>query len=92
MKKDGIKRAIAFSQYPHYSCTTTGSSLNHLWTTLKQLNLENEFKWSLIDRWPTYPLYIDAIANRINQAIDQFLLKEPQEEGKKRRRRSNSSI
>lgn len=25
MKKDGVERAVAFSQYPQYSCTTTGS-------------------------------------------------------------------
>jgi ferrochelatase len=28
MKTDGVKRAVAFSQYPQYSRTTTGSSLN----------------------------------------------------------------
>ena len=25
MKRDGVKRAIAFSQYPQFSCTTSGS-------------------------------------------------------------------
>jgi ferrochelatase len=30
MKRDGVKRAIAFTQYPQYSCSTTGSSLNEL--------------------------------------------------------------
>ena len=30
MLEDGITRAIAFSQYPQYSCSTTGSSLNEL--------------------------------------------------------------
>src|SRR5690606_30252279 len=28
MKRDGVKRAVAFSQYPMYSCTTTGTFLN----------------------------------------------------------------
>eukprot|EP01100_Stratorugosa_tubuloviscum_P001951 TRINITY_DN1446_c0_g4_i1.p1 TRINITY_DN1446_c0_g4~~TRINITY_DN1446_c0_g4_i1.p1 ORF type:complete len:414 (-),score=159.47 TRINITY_DN1446_c0_g4_i1:10-1251(-) len=27
---DGVKRVIAFSQYPQYSCSTTGSSLNYI--------------------------------------------------------------
>ncbi|KOB68314.1 Ferrochelatase [Operophtera brumata] len=27
-KKDGVSRAVIFSQYPQYSCATTGSSLN----------------------------------------------------------------
>lgn len=30
MRRDGVKRAIAFTQYPQYSCSTTGSSLNEL--------------------------------------------------------------
>ena len=34
MAADGVKRAIAFPQYPQFSCTTTGSSLNHLWREL----------------------------------------------------------
>ncbi|OWR50373.1 ferrochelatase [Danaus plexippus plexippus] len=28
MERDGVKRAVIFSQYPQYSCATTGSSLN----------------------------------------------------------------
>ena len=31
MKADGVRRAIAFSQYPQWSCTTAGSSMNDLW-------------------------------------------------------------
>ncbi|PAV20283.1 ferrochelatase [Pyrrhoderma noxium] len=31
MKEDGVKRAVAFTQYPQYSCSTTGSSLNELY-------------------------------------------------------------
>ncbi|KAI5454839.1 ferrochelatase hem15 [Naganishia albida] len=30
MRRDGVTRAIAFTQYPQYSCSTTGSSLNEL--------------------------------------------------------------
>ena len=31
MKADGVRRAVAFTQYPQYSCSTTGSSLNELY-------------------------------------------------------------
>jgi protoporphyrin/coproporphyrin ferrochelatase len=31
MKADGVQRAVAFTQYPQYSCSTTGSSLNELY-------------------------------------------------------------
>ena len=36
MKTDGIKRAVAFTQYPQFSCSTTGSSLNELWRAAKK--------------------------------------------------------
>lgn len=31
LREDGIKRAVAFTQYPQYSCSTTGSSLNEIY-------------------------------------------------------------
>lgn len=37
-------------QYPQWSCTTTGSSLNQLWRELERLDMKDDFKWSLIDR------------------------------------------
>src|SRR5436309_3550502 len=55
MKKDGVRRAVAFTQYPQYSCSTTGSSLNELYRKLLEYDVERSIKWSLIDRWPTYP-------------------------------------
>ena len=30
LARDGVTRAVAFTQYPQYSCSTTGSSLNQL--------------------------------------------------------------
>jgi ferrochelatase len=72
MKADGVERAIAFSQYPQWSCTTTGSSMNHLWRELDRLNMTNDFKWSLIDRWNTHPGYIDAVAQRVRMGLAQF--------------------
>ncbi len=72
MKADGVTRAVAFSQYPQYSCTTTGSSLNHLWRELKRLNLSDTFKWSVIDRWPVYTSFIDAVVARIQLGLCQL--------------------
>jgi len=69
MKADGIKRAVAFSQYPQFSCTTTGSSLNHLWREQERLGLTGEFEWSLIDRWPIHPTFIEAVTTNIQTAL-----------------------
>eukprot|EP00038_Savillea_parva_P015579 m.14385 g.14385 ORF g.14385 m.14385 type:complete len:406 (+) comp3147_c0_seq1:83-1300(+) len=72
MDEDGVERVIAFSQYPQWSCTTTGSSMNELWRQLKALKLEDRFKWSIIDRWPLHDGYLNAVANRINRALAGF--------------------
>ena len=69
MAADGVRRAIAFSQYPQFSCTTTGSSLNELWRAEKRLGLEGHFDWSIIDRWPTHPGFIKAMANTVRDAV-----------------------
>jgi ferrochelatase len=58
MRKDGVKRAIAFTQYPQYSCSTTGSSLNELYRKSKSMKMgaddEGGIEWSVIDRWATH--------------------------------------
>jgi len=76
MKADGVKRAIAFTQYPHYSCATTGSSLNELWRVAGKLGMANEFQWSVIDRWPTHPGFIEAMTKTVVDGLAQF----PEEE------------
>ncbi len=60
MKADGVTRAIAFSQYPQFSFTTTGSSMNHLWRELRRLDMGEEFEWSVLDRWPQHPRFIQV--------------------------------
>jgi len=72
MQADGVRRAIAFTQYPQFSCSTTGSSLNELWRAVRRLGLENTFQWSLIDRWPTQPLFIEAMAESVRRGLAQF--------------------
>jgi len=76
MKADGVKRAVAFTQYPHYSCATTGSSLNELWRVAGRLGMANDFEWSVIDRWPTHPGFIKAMTRTVVDGLAQF----PQEE------------
>jgi ferrochelatase len=76
MKADGVRRAIAFTQYPHYSCATTGSSLNELWRVAGKLGMANEFQWSVIDRWPTHPGFIRAMTKTVVDGLAQF----PEEE------------
>jgi ferrochelatase len=60
MEKDGVEKAIAFTQYPQYSCSTTGSSLNAVYKHYKSLNREPKMEWSVIDRWAAHPLLIEV--------------------------------
>ncbi|OXB77170.1 UNVERIFIED_CONTAM: hypothetical protein H355_014741 [Colinus virginianus] len=60
MEDDGIERAIAFTQYPQYSCSTTGSSLNAIYRYYNKKGKKPKMKWSIIDRWPTHPLLIQV--------------------------------
>jgi ferrochelatase len=76
MKEDGVRRAVAFTQYPHFSCATTGSSMNELWRAARRLGLEDAFEWSVIDRWPTHSGFIDAMTRTVRRGLDTF---EPEE-------------
>lgn len=69
MKRDGVKRAIAFTQYPHYSCATTGSSLNDLWRAVERTGMQGAFDWSIIDRWPTHPGFIESMTESVRAGL-----------------------
>ncbi|KAL0072381.1 ferrochelatase hem15 [Marasmius tenuissimus] len=71
MKADGVKRAIAFTQYPQYSCSTTGSSLNELYRRGKAGEF-GDIEWSVIDRWGTHPGFIEAVAQNIEASLAKF--------------------
>lgn len=72
MLKDGVQRAVAFSQYPQFSYSTTGSSINELWRQIKTLDPERNISWSVIDRWPTQPGLIKAFAENITKKLEEF--------------------
>jgi len=59
LKEDGVKRAIAFTQYPQYSCSTTGSSLNELFRKGRAGDMPG-IEWSVIDRWGTHPGFVEV--------------------------------
>ncbi|EDO17196.1 hypothetical protein Kpol_1035p8 [Vanderwaltozyma polyspora DSM 70294] len=69
---DGIKRAVAFSQYPQFSYSTTGSSLNELWRQIKALDPDRSINWSVIDRWPTHEGLANAFAENIKKKLQEF--------------------
>lgn len=72
MEADGIERAVAFTQYPQYSCSTTGSSLNAIYKYYHQLNKPSGIQWSAIDRWPTHEGLIRAFSQTIEDELETF--------------------
>jgi ferrochelatase len=76
-------RAVAFTQYPQYSCSTTGSSLNELWKWRNRLEgpragsdpeagVSGSIKWSVIDRWPVHPGLVEAFAQNIEKTLQEY--------------------
>ncbi|KAI0132596.1 hypothetical protein BJ170DRAFT_730672 [Xylariales sp. AK1849] len=68
-------RAVAFTQYPQYSCSTTGSSLNELWKWRQRLEGKADtgaIQWSVIDRWPVHPGLVEAFAKNIQDKLLEY--------------------
>ncbi|KAJ6787157.1 hypothetical protein PWT90_09178 [Aphanocladium album] len=71
-------RAVAFTQYPQYSCSTTGSSMNELWKWRHRLEgntrkeTEGAINWSVIDRWPGHAGLAKAFAKNIQAKLAEY--------------------
>ncbi|KAK0637262.1 ferrochelatase mitochondrial precursor [Bombardia bombarda] len=74
-------RAVAFTQYPQYSCSTTGSSLNELWKWRQRLEgkagpadhgKDGSIQWSVIDRWPVHPGLVETFASNIEKTLAEY--------------------
>ena len=72
MEKDGVEHVVAFSQYPQYSCTTSGSSMTAIYQHYAQRSEPTQMKWSVIDRWATHPPLIKTFANNIRKELANF--------------------
>ncbi|KAL8401637.1 hypothetical protein RB596_008435 [Gaeumannomyces avenae] len=76
-------RAVAFTQYPQYSCSTTGSSVNELWKWRQRLEGkkpdgspstpgDGTIQWSVIDRWPAHSGLVEAFAQNIEAKLAEY--------------------
>jgi protoporphyrin/coproporphyrin ferrochelatase len=72
MQADGVGRAVAFTQYPQFSCSTTGSSLNELWRAAGRTGLKDAFEWSIIDRWPVHDGFVEAMTDTVREGLSRF--------------------
>ena len=67
MEADGIARAVALPLYPHYSKTTTGSSMTLLLRALA--HAKSRITLASVRNYPDAPGYIDAVCDRVRDAI-----------------------
>lgn len=73
VEEDQPERVVLFSQYPQYSCATSGSSFNAIFSHYKSnKNGLSSAKWSIIDRWSTHPLLAKTFADNIRKELDKF--------------------
>lgn len=72
IEQDRPERVVIFSQYPQYSCATSGSSFNSIYTHFRRHLVPKDIEWSIIDRWATHPLLVRTFAERIRTELDAF--------------------
>ncbi|XP_017479292.1 PREDICTED: ferrochelatase, mitochondrial [Rhagoletis zephyria] len=72
IEKEAPERVVLFSQYPQYSCATSGSSFNSIFAHYQQHSLPKNTRFSVIDRWSTHPLLIKTFADRIREELKKF--------------------
>lgn len=70
IQKDGIKKIIAVSLYPHYSRATSGSSFNDLERSLKKCSCTFEVRY--VRQFFDHPIYIKALVEKIEQSLAKF--------------------
>ena len=70
LREKRIDRLVALSLYPHYSCATSGSSLNELKRCLLDQPLGEELVE--IGSWPDHPGYIRCLAAKITEGLQRF--------------------
>ncbi len=70
MRADGVEKAVVLSMYPHYTGATTGSSVNDFRRAVGEVYPDLQF--TVIDQWYNWPGYLDALANRVREGLEQF--------------------
>jgi ferrochelatase len=65
MRGDGVTRVVAVPLYPHESRTTTGSSFH----ALERATAGTGLQVARVARYPDAPGYLDALADRIGEAL-----------------------
>lgn len=71
MAADGVTKVVLLPLYPHYSKTTTGSSLSY-WKALEERDEIRSLPTSLVYEYATHPYLVQALSDRIDEALQRF--------------------
>jgi ferrochelatase len=66
--RDGIRKLVGLSLYPHYSVTTSGSSLSQF----REVSSRYHMEILTVGSWHNHPLYIEALVDVIKKGIESF--------------------
>jgi protoporphyrin/coproporphyrin ferrochelatase len=70
--RDQVTHLVLLPLFPQYSVTTTGSCLNYFRTLDQKLGLSAGMQISTVESWFEEPLYIEAMADLIREALQAF--------------------
>ncbi len=68
MRRSGVERVLLLPLYPHFSKTTTGSSVNE-WKRIVHQQGVNGLSIDVVEEYCEHPLYIKALVRNINIAL-----------------------
>jgi ferrochelatase len=71
MEEDGIDKVVLLPLYPHYSKTTTGSSLVY-WNALEEASEIPEWPTTTVVEYAANPKFIQALSERIDEGLQRF--------------------
>ncbi len=71
---EGQRRLVTLTLYPQYSQATTGSSRRELERALGGRPYRDRFEVTHIDRYPSDPLYLEALADTVRRGLEDFPL------------------
>lgn len=71
LEHQNLKRIVLFSQFPQYSCTTSGNIIREMLVYLENAVVQDgSLQIKTIDRWFYNKKYIQAIAKNVQEALD----------------------
>ncbi len=71
MEEDGIDKVVLLPLYPHYSKTTTGSSLVY-WKALEDAGEIPQWPTTTVVEYAANPKFIQALSERIDEGLQRF--------------------